>query len=106
MSWSPAAAFRMAERSWRRDDGAGRGTVRFETPPGLQAQADRGESREVHFATGEVVTRYFFALVLGFSRLRFVTYLPEITQSWLLWAHTRAFDFFGGVPERILYDNP
>ena len=50
--------------------------------------------------------RYFFALVLGYSRLRFVIYLPEISQSWLLWAHTRAFDFFGGIPERILYDNP
>jgi hypothetical protein len=60
----------------------------------------------VRFATGEVLRRYFFALVLGFSRLRFVIYLPEISQAWLLWAHTRAFDFFGGVPERILYDNP
>jgi hypothetical protein len=44
--------------------------------------------------------------VLSFSRLRFVIYLPAVTQSWLLWAHTKAFDFFGGVPERILYDNP
>jgi len=93
-------------RTWRREQRAREGTVRFETAPGLQAQADWGESREIRFATGEVVTRYFFALVLGFSRLRFVIYLPEIAQSWLLWAHTRAFDFFGGVPERILYDNP
>jgi len=93
-------------RSWRREQRAREGTVRFETAPGLQAQADWGESREVRFATGEIVTRYFFALVLGFSRLRFVIYLPEISQSWLLWAHTQAFAFFGGVPERILYDNP
>lgn len=93
-------------RAWRREQRARQGTVRFETAPGLQAQADWGESREVRFVGGEVLTRYFFALVLGFSRLRFVIYLPEITQSWLLWAHTRAFDFFGGVPERILYDNP
>lgn len=93
-------------RSWRREQRAREGTVRFETAPGLQAQADWGESREVGFATGEVVTRYFFAMVLAFSRLRFVVYLPEISQAWLLWAHTRAFAFFGGVPERILYDNP
>lgn len=93
-------------RGWRREQRAREGTVRFETSPGLQAQADWGESREVRFATGEEMTRYFFALVLAFSRLRFVIYLPEISQSWLLWAHTRAFDFFGGVPERILYDNP
>ena len=93
-------------RTWRREERVRQGTVRFETSPGLQAQADWGESRDVCFASGEVVTRYFFALVLGFSRLRFVIYLPAVTQSWLLWAHTRAFDFFGGVPERILYDNP
>jgi transposase len=93
-------------RGWRREERARQGTVRFETMPGVQAQADWGESREVRFAGGEVLRRYFFALVLGFSRLRFVIYLPQISQSWLLWAHTRAFDFFGGVPERILYDNP
>lgn len=93
-------------RSWRREQRAREGTVRFETSPGLQGQADWGETREVCFSTGEVVKRYFFALVLGYSRLRFVIYLPEISQSWLLWAHTRAFHFFGGVPERILYDNP
>lgn len=93
-------------RIWRREERVRQGTVRFETSPGLQAQADWGESRDVCFVSGEVVTRYFFALVLGFSRQRFVVYLPAVTQSWLLWAHTRAFDFFGGVPERILYDNP
>lgn len=93
-------------RSWRREQRAREGTVRFETSPGLQGQADWGETREVCFATGEVVKRYFFALVLGYSRLRFVIYLPQISQSLLLWAHTRAFEFFGGVPERILYDNP
>jgi transposase len=93
-------------RLWRREERARQGTVRFETAPGVQAQADWGESREVRFATGEVLRRYFFALVLGFSRLRFVIYLPEVSQSWLLWAHTRAFAFFGGVPEQILYDNP
>lgn len=93
-------------RKWRRQERARQGTVRFETAPGLQAQADWGEWRELRFASGEVLRRYFFALVLGFSRLRFVIYLPEISQAWLLWAHTRAFAFFGGVPERILYDNP
>lgn len=93
-------------RAWRREQRAREGTVRFETGPGVQAQADWGETRQLRFASGEEATRYFFALVLGYSRLRFVMYLPQITLSWLLWAHARAFDFFGGVPERILYDNP
>jgi transposase len=42
-------------RNWRREQRGREGTVRFETAPGLQAQADWGESREVRFATGEVV---------------------------------------------------
>jgi transposase len=93
-------------RRWRREERAGQATVRFETPPGLQAQADRGESRNLRFSSGEVVTRCFFTMVLAFSQLRFVVYLPQVTQAWLLWAHTRAFAFFQGVPQRILYDNP
>jgi hypothetical protein len=48
--------------------------VRFESAPGLQAQAHWGETREVRFTSGEVVRRYFFALVLGCSRLRFGIY--------------------------------
>lgn len=44
-------------RRWRREERAGQATVRFETPPGLQAQADRGESRNFRFSSGEVVTR-------------------------------------------------
>jgi transposase len=93
-------------RRWHREDRARKATVRFETAPGEQAQADWGESRQVAFTSGEIVVRYFFALVLGFSRLRFVVYLPSVTQSWLLWAHVQAFAYFGGVPRRILYDNP
>jgi transposase len=93
-------------RGWKRDYRARQATVRFETGPGVQGQADWGETRQLRFASGEVLTRYFFTMVLSFSRLRFVVYLPEVTQSWLLWAHTRAFDYFGGVPRTILYDNP
>lgn len=70
--------------------------MRFETGPGVQARADWGETRQVRFSTGEVLTRYVFTMVLAFSRLRFVLYLPEVTQAWLLWAHTRAFEYFRG----------
>jgi transposase len=93
-------------RAWRKEWRARQGTVRFETSPGVQAQADWGESRDVRFADGSIVTRYFFSLVLAFSRLRFVIYLPSVAQPWLLWAHIKAFAFFGGVPQTILYDNP
>lgn len=93
-------------RAWRKEQRARQGTVRYETEPGLQAQADWGESRTVPFASGAVLTRYFFTMVLSYSRLRFVVYLPSVAQAWLLWAHVQAFRFLGGVPQRILYDNP
>jgi transposase len=93
-------------RAWRKEKRARQGTVRYETEPGLQAQADWGESRTVRFASGEILTRYFFVMVLSYSRLRFVAYLPSVAQAWLLWAHVQAFRFFGGMPQRILYDNP
>jgi transposase len=93
-------------RRWKKDYRARQATVRFETGPGVQAQADWGETRQLRFVSGEVLTRYFFTMVLSFSRLRFVVYLPAVTQAWLLWAHTRAFDYFAGVPRTILYDNP
>jgi hypothetical protein len=68
-------------REQRYSGGYEAGTVCFETSPRVRAHADWGESRDVCFATGRSGTQYFFALVLGFSRLRLVTYLPEITQS-------------------------
>jgi transposase len=45
--------------------------VRFETLPGLQAQADWGEERLV-WSDGTRATVYRFAMVLGDSRLRYV----------------------------------
>ncbi len=77
-----------------------RATVRFETAPGEQAQADWAqvgmlENRKV----------YAFVLVLGFSRLCFVAFAHSMALPDLLRCHQEAFTYLGGVPAKILYDN-
>ena len=42
---------------------------------------------------------------LTFSRQMFVAAYPRETQEMVFDAHNRAFAFFGGVPERMIYDN-
>jgi len=77
-----------------------RATVRFETAPGEQAQADWAQ-------VGTVENRkvYAFVLVLGFSRLCFVTFTHSMALPDLLRCHQEAFAYLGGVPAKILYDN-
>lgn len=42
---------------------------------------------------------------LAYSRQMFVVAYPRETQEMVLDAHNRAFAFFGGVPQRLIYDN-
>jgi transposase len=42
---------------------------------------------------------------LTFSRQMFVAAYPRETQEMVFDAHNRAFAFFGGVPQRMVYDN-
>jgi len=43
---------------------------------------------------------------LSHSRQPFLVAYPRETQEMVFDAHNRAFAFFGGVPERMVYDNP
>jgi transposase len=79
---------------------AERATVRFETPPGHQAQVDWAE---VGYLEGRKV--YAFTMVLGFSRMLFVTFTFDQKLPTLIGCHQEAFAFFGGIPASILYDN-
>jgi transposase len=79
-------------------------TVRFETPPGLQAQVDWG-SRQVILG-GQKVRLRIFVLVLCYSRACYVEFTPDETLPTLIACHEHAFQWFGGVPEEVLYDNP
>lgn len=75
-------------------------TVRFETAPGQQAQADWAEVGR--YEDGKV---YAFVMVLSFSRMLFVTFTRSMALTELIACHQDAFAYFGGIPSNILYDN-
>jgi len=72
--------------------------VRFETPPGKQAQADFASFQ---FPWGK---RYAFLIVLGYSRLLWVKFYKRQTMQVVISAIEEAFGYFGGVPSEILFD--
>jgi transposase len=81
-------------------------TVRFETVPGLQAQVDWAHFEDHRIiVNGEEKKLYCFLIVLGYSRMRYVEFVTDMTTTTLIRCHINAFRYFGGYPEEILYDN-
>jgi transposase len=80
-------------------------TVRFETAPGKQAQADWGYVGKFEAPDGRIVKVYVFVMVLSHSRKLYIEFTTSMKMHALLKAHTNAFEYFGGWPESILYDN-
>ena len=79
--------------------------IRFETPPGQQAQVDF--ARFVTTFTDEPeLTRivWLFSLVLGHSRYIVARFVMHQDLQTLLRCHMLAFEALGGVPIEILYD--
>ena len=81
-------------------------TVRFETMPGKQGQTDWGffEDHTV-YEDGKWKKLYCFLLVLGYSRMRYIEFVTDMSTNTLIRCHQNAFRYFGGYPEEILYDN-
>ena len=79
--------------------------VRFETPPGVQAQVDFARL-VVEFSDDPGSRRivWLFSLVLGHSRFLFARYVMHQDLQTLLRCHMQAFEAIGGVPIEILYD--
>jgi transposase len=79
--------------------------VRFETPPGEQAQVDLARF-EVEFTDEPGIRRivWLFSLVLGHSRLIWARFVLHQDLQTILRCHTAAFGAIGGVPREILYD--
>ena len=76
-----------------------RATVRFETPPGRQAQVDWGT-----FKKPRRKRLQGFVMTLGWSRTMHLDFEDSQALAVFLACHERAFEYFGGVPEEILYD--
>jgi len=72
--------------------------------PGECAQVDWGSYGTV--TVGQTKRQLsFFAMVLCYSRMLFVEFTVSQTMEHWLACHQHAFDFFGGVPARIMVDN-
>jgi transposase len=79
--------------------------VRFETPPGRQAQVDFAHFRTVFTdEPGAERIIWLFSLVLGHSRMLWGHFVLHQDLPTLLRCQTAAFEALGGVPEEVLYD--
>jgi len=74
---------------------AAQATIRFETPPGEQAQVDWG-----HFGTiehrGRTRRLYAFLFTLGWSRALYLEFTVSLTSAVFLRCHVHAFAALGG----------
>jgi len=75
-----------------------------ETPMGYQAQVDMGEIWLLRPDKTRVKV-YCFAMVLSHSRYKYAIWSdkPFTTQTFID-AHNKAFEYFGGMPVEIVYD--
>lgn len=81
-------------------------SMRLTFLPAEAAQVDFGSSPvliDVH--TGEIFKTWFFVMTLCWSRHQYVEMIPDQTVATWLGCHRRAFEWFGGVPGRIIIDN-
>jgi transposase len=79
--------------------------IRFETPPGHQAQVDFAQFQVVFTDESNVVRIvWLFSLVLGYSRLIWARFVMHQDLQTVLRCHLAAFEALGGAPAEILYD--
>lgn len=75
-----------------------------QTEYGEYAQVDFGE-RWMKDREGKAVKVYFFAMSLSRSRYKYVFFsLRPFTTALAVYAHELAFNYYGGVPRKIVYD--
>ena len=80
--------------------------VRFETMPGKQGQMDWGFFEDhLVYEDGKWKKLYCFLMILGYSRMRYIEFVTDMSTNTLIRCHQNAFRYFGGYPEEILYDN-
>lgn len=78
--------------------------LRFETKPGLQAQVDWAELAHIEI-DGVQRKLYCFTMILGYSRMRYAELTLSTDTATLIKCHLNAFEYYGGCPREILYDN-
>jgi transposase len=81
-------------------------TTILDFKPGECAQVDFGAGPPlINEMTGEVIKTWIFVMVLAWSRHQYAEIvLHQNVETWL-GCHRRAFEWFGGVPKKIIIDN-
>src|SRR5699024_6910213 len=82
-----------------------KGTVRYETEPGKQAQFDWKESIPFETSDGEQVEINVAALVLGYSRFRIFHLSLKKSQDILFSFLTETIEKICGIPHELVTDN-
>jgi transposase len=78
--------------------------LRVRTLPGEQAQVDWGHFGKIRIGLAARVL-WAFVMVLSWCRQIFLRFYLSAAMPSFVRGHVEAFDFFGGVPRVILYDN-
>jgi len=78
--------------------------LRIETQPGEQAQVDWAHCGAIQIG-GAWRKLSLFVMVLSWSRLMYAEFCLSQCLEDFIGAHWRAFQFFGGLPKKCLYDN-
>jgi len=78
--------------------------IPLEYEAGMDMQVDWGFI-DVRFSTGITIKVNFFVTTLPYSNSRFVYPYYKADQMSFFDGHIKAFNFFGGIPKRITYDN-
>jgi transposase len=76
--------------------------MRYETKPGEQMQFDWGEVHYEH--KGQDRKLYGFTAVLGYSRMRFITFVKRCDTPTMIRCMMETFEYFGGLPKAALTD--
>lgn len=80
--------------------------VRIEVGPGEEAQVDFGSAgKMVDPKTGEIRKAWVFVMTLSHSRHQYATFVFDQKISTWLRCHEQAFEYFGGVPKKLVIDN-
>lgn len=83
-----------------------RSCIRIETKAGEEAQVDFGSAGLMYDPEEDRLRRaHIFVMTLSFSRLHYVELVFDQGQVTWVKCHMNAFEFFEGVPKRIILDN-
>jgi len=82
-------------------------TVMLDFAPGEAAQVDFGAGPKLlDPRVGQVLPTSIFVMTLCWSRHQYAEIVTDQTVASWLSCHRRAFEFFGGVPSKVVIDNP